>query len=453
MALPKRRPTRPAGIVASTRSTPPGGNRPRQEFDQLEAKVREQRGSVPMWMTASNAWPWSGQPKTCGTRMRWPDDETGRNSVRPCTIPRTRPGGRSRGIRAGTADGMRSFESSSRPRRGGGPPASGPCPARRGAGRVVESAMPKTAGIVLVGNEILSGKIVDANASYLCRELRALGVEVRRISVIPDEVELIAAEVARVQPPTTTSSSPPAAWGRRTTTSPSRAWRARRACRWSAIPRSSRSSQRYYKDALTEAHLKMAEVPEGAELLADESVRFPTILMRNVYILPGVPEIFRRKFDALRERFRDQPIFLQERVRRASARGRSPTISTRSCASIPSCCCGSYPEFSNPEYKVKITLESRDLAFLDRALAELLKRLPADVRVRARVALSAGHRPRRRRRRLRALPDRARPHSISRSPRRLSRRGRPGVPGAAATGSRCGSTGCATSTSRPCSTG
>src|SRR5881227_2386860 len=56
--------------------------------------------------------------------------------------------------------------------------------------------MPKTAGIILVGNEILSGKTVDANAAYLCRELRELGVEVRRIAVIPDEVALIAEEVA-----------------------------------------------------------------------------------------------------------------------------------------------------------------------------------------------------------------------------------------------------------------
>src|SRR5882724_10567014 len=56
--------------------------------------------------------------------------------------------------------------------------------------------MPKTAGIVLVGNEILSGKIEDANALYLCRELRRLGVDVRKIAVIPDEVEVIAAEVA-----------------------------------------------------------------------------------------------------------------------------------------------------------------------------------------------------------------------------------------------------------------
>src|ERR1700675_3293703 len=62
---------------------------------------------------------------------------------------------------------------------------------------IVESrgAMPKTAGIILVGNEILSGKIVDANAAYLCRELRELGVDVRRITVIADEIAVIAEEV------------------------------------------------------------------------------------------------------------------------------------------------------------------------------------------------------------------------------------------------------------------
>ena len=55
--------------------------------------------------------------------------------------------------------------------------------------------MAKTAGIVLIGNEILSGKIADANAAHLCRELRALGVDVRRVVAIPDESELIAEEV------------------------------------------------------------------------------------------------------------------------------------------------------------------------------------------------------------------------------------------------------------------
>jgi FAD synthetase len=137
----------------------------------------------------------------------------------------------------------------------------------------------------------------------------------------------------------------------------------------------------YYRDAITEAALKMAEIPEGAELLADSSVRFPTILMGNVYVLPGVPEIFRRKFDALRERFRDQPIFLKN-VFVSVGEGSIADHLNALVREYPELLCGSYPEFSNPEYKVKITLESRDLAFLDRALAELLKRLPADSVVR-----------------------------------------------------------------------
>ena len=52
-----------------------------------------------------------------------------------------------------------------------------------------------TAGILVVGNEILSGKVVDTNSPYLCRELRALGVDVERIVTIPDVVEVIAEHV------------------------------------------------------------------------------------------------------------------------------------------------------------------------------------------------------------------------------------------------------------------
>src|SRR5204863_8975608 len=55
--------------------------------------------------------------------------------------------------------------------------------------------MSKTAGIVVIGNEILSGKTKDENSPYLVRELRDLGVDVRRISVIPDELHVISDEV------------------------------------------------------------------------------------------------------------------------------------------------------------------------------------------------------------------------------------------------------------------
>jgi len=54
----------------------------------------------------------------------------------------------------------------------------------------------KSAGIVVIGNEILSGKVEDTNSAFLARELRQLGVALKRITVIPDELEVIA-EVVR----------------------------------------------------------------------------------------------------------------------------------------------------------------------------------------------------------------------------------------------------------------
>jgi molybdenum cofactor synthesis domain-containing protein len=55
----------------------------------------------------------------------------------------------------------------------------------------------KTAAVIIIGNEILSGKVKDSNSSYLASELRELGVDLRRISVIPDDIETIGEEVSK----------------------------------------------------------------------------------------------------------------------------------------------------------------------------------------------------------------------------------------------------------------
>jgi len=240
--------------------------------------------------------------------------------------------------------------------------------------------MPKTAGIILIGNEILSGKVQDANAVYLCRELRALGVDVRRISVIPDEVQLIAEEVAvfsREFDVVFTSG------GVGPTHDDVTIEGVARALTVSVVrhPTLVELLERHYRGKVTEAALRMAEIPEGAELVGGESVRFPTVMIRNVYVLPGVPEIFRAKFEALRERFRDQPIHLRN-VFVSIGEGTLADYLNRLLATFPLLQLGSYPEFSNPEYKVKVTLESRDRGYVEQALADFLGRLPADVVVK-----------------------------------------------------------------------
>lgn len=239
--------------------------------------------------------------------------------------------------------------------------------------------MPKTAGIVLVGNEILSGKVVDANAAYLCRELRALGVDVRRITVIPDEVTLIAEAVRAFSGGfdlVFTSGGVGPTHDDVTIEGVALAMEVP-VVRHPALVT---LLERYYGGTVTEAALRMADVPEGAELVA-ESLRFPTVLMRNVYVLPGVPEIFRRRFEALRERFRDIPFHLKC-VFVSIGEGTLAAHLNGLLTDFPALMLGSYPEFSNPEYRVKVTLESRDEAYLDGALERLLARLPAEAVVR-----------------------------------------------------------------------
>lgn len=240
--------------------------------------------------------------------------------------------------------------------------------------------MPKTAGIVVIGNEILSGKITDTNAAYLCRALRALGVEIRRISVIPDEVDLISREVtecSRSYDFVFTSGGVGPTHDDVTIEGVARAAGV-------SVVRDSRLVEvldRHHKGKLTEARLKMAEIPEGAELVGGDSLIFPAVVIRNVYILPGVPEIFRQKFEAIKERFREQPYFLTSVFVRIGEATLAQFLNDL-LAAYPRLMLGSYPEFFNPEYKVKVTLESKDRAYLDRALADFLDRLPGEAVVK-----------------------------------------------------------------------
>jgi len=240
--------------------------------------------------------------------------------------------------------------------------------------------MPKTAGIVLIGNEILSGKIQDANATYLCRELRALGVDVRRITVIADEVAVIAEEVAafsRDHDVVFTSGGVGPTHDDVTIEGVARAMGVP-VVRHPALVATLES---HFGDRLTQAHLRMAEVPEGAQLVAAGSLRFPMVVMRNVYILPGVPEIFRQKFEAIRERFREAPIHLRN-VFVTIGEGTLAAYLNALLGDFPRLLLGSYPELANPDYRVKVTLESRDLAYLENALEHLLARLPREAIVK-----------------------------------------------------------------------
>jgi molybdenum cofactor synthesis domain-containing protein len=231
------------------------------------------------------------------------------------------------------------------------------------------------AGIVVIGNEILSGKTVDSNSAFLARELRQLGVTLKRITVIPDELDVIAETVQDFHRqfdvvftsggvgPThddITIEGIARALGRRVIVHPVLEGKIR---------------EYLNGRPANAAHLKMAEVPEGAELLMDDRLRFPTIKVENIYILPGIPEILQQKFLALKERFTVDPYYLKV-IYTNEIESTIAVYLNETLRAYPDLLLGSYPKIGDAEYRVKVTLESKDKGYVERAFAHLLALLP-----------------------------------------------------------------------------
>ena len=121
----------------------------------------------------------------------------------------------------------------------------------------------------------------------------------------------------------------------------------------------------------------MADVPEGARLVGGQGMWFPVVSVENVYIFPGIPQLFRRKFDSIKERFRELPYHVRLVYVDARESDFAHLLDTI-VGEFPELMLGSYPEAANPNYRVKLTLESKDPAYLERACMRLLTLFPAD---------------------------------------------------------------------------
>jgi len=184
-----------------------------------------------------------------------------------------------------------------------------------------------TASLLIVGDEITSGRVRDENAHFLCRELYALGWTVLEVAIIRDDVSAVSRAVRRMvaasdivitaggigpTPDDVTMAGVAAALGRPLV-------------RHEALEERIRG---YFGDRLLEGHLKMAQMPEGlAELIDDPpsspggtprqpeatsptgKSAFPLLKCGNVFVLPGIPHLLVSKFEVLRGVLREkQPV-------------------------------------------------------------------------------------------------------------------------------------------------
>jgi len=233
--------------------------------------------------------------------------------------------------------------------------------------------MAKTAGIIIIGDDILSGKIQDLNSQFMVKELRPHGVDVRRISVVPDDVQEIAHEVKEFSERfdyVFTAGGIGPTHDDVTIEGVAKAFNVKLILNDSI----KKFLHKRYGRKLTPEQLKMAEVPKGAELIKDETIAFPLLIFKNIYILPGIPVFLEKKFFVIEKLFHEQPFLLKKvyvkEYEPAIAPLLNDIVKRHKDVKI-----GSYPVVGNKDYYVMVTLESMDDKNLNSAFEDFINKI------------------------------------------------------------------------------
>lgn len=235
----------------------------------------------------------------------------------------------------------------------------------------------RTAAFLVIGNELLTGKIEDRNVPVLARELFGLGIALRRVVICEDDVETIAADLDALREcydfVFTSGGVGP--------THDDVTMGAVARCFGVELERAEPLAELlrgHFGDRLREEHLRMADVPAGAELVVTESVRWPTVRIGGVFVLPGLPEVFAMKMPLLREHLGADRPFVTRTVRTSSGEGEIAGLLERIGERHPGVQIGSYPRWGDGPVRVRVTFDGRDLAAVEAAAASFAEALGDD---------------------------------------------------------------------------
>ena len=232
------------------------------------------------------------------------------------------------------------------------------------------------ASAVIIGNEVLSAKVEEKNGAWLISRLHQVGIPLRFLAVVPDEVEQIvhAVNYARTLSPNVFTSG-----GIGPTHDDLTVKSIARALKLPVIQHPELVdlvSRHYGPNPQPEAY-RLAAVPQGSELLWHQNLRFPVVSCQGVYLLPGVPELFKLQLEAVLSRMKGEPLFL---IAVYFSVGEVEIVSAldRITSEMPDVQVGSYPEFNlDSAYQVKVTAEHREPSRVRLLVDRLLEMVPA----------------------------------------------------------------------------
>ena len=239
-----------------------------------------------------------------------------------------------------------------------------------------------TAALVVIGDEILSGRTEDRNVAAVGRWLNLQGIRLDEVRMVPDRIEPIAAAVNALRNvhdylfttggigPThddITVDAIAAALG----------------VDVFVHPRARAILESYYRErgGVTEARLRMARVPDGAELIENVATGAPGIRIGNIYMLAGIPRVASMMLEALSGTLAGGRPLLSRTIGCWVAESEVADLLRETEAAHPDCQIGSYPLFREGRAGANFVIRATDAARLDVCLADLAARLEAAGRV------------------------------------------------------------------------
>lgn len=240
-----------------------------------------------------------------------------------------------------------------------------------------QAERPRSAAALIIGNELLTGKTEDANLRVLARALFGLGVTLERAVFCRDEVAIIAKDLdaLRFDHDFVFTSGGVGPTHDDVTLQAIAKTLGRPMVRNEEIEK---LMTNHYQSRLSQRHLRMADLPEGAELLLSNTSRWPLVKLENIFVLPGLPNIFQQKMAGLAEALGQGIPFLSRAVSTRCDEGEVGDLLERLSVEHPEVAIGSYPRWNDRQVSVLVTFDSRSGEAVERAVDDLLAHLPAD---------------------------------------------------------------------------
>ena len=233
-----------------------------------------------------------------------------------------------------------------------------------------------TAALLVIGDEILSGRTQDKNVAQVAEWLNRQGIRLEEVRIVPDSESRIAGAVNELRQtydylfttggigPThddITVDSIAAAFGVPVV----------------VHPKAREILEQYYasRGGVTDARLRMARVPEGAELIPNPTSGAPGVRMGNVYIMAGVPGIAAAMLAALDGQLQGGRPIVSATVGAYAAESEVADLLREAEAAHEGVAIGSYPFFKDGRYGANFVLRSEYAELVEEGAADLERRL------------------------------------------------------------------------------